>query len=59
MLDIYFTLGYIFESLKRIRYSKYQLYICEFQTGLRYDREWLLKSLTGEILTQKKVNIFF
>ncbi|XWS10763.1 hypothetical protein CRYUN_Cryun38cG0025700 [Craigia yunnanensis] len=24
-------------------------------TGLKYDREWLLKSLTGEILTQKKV----
>ncbi|XP_062168774.1 molybdenum cofactor sulfurase isoform X2 [Alnus glutinosa] len=24
-------------------------------TGLGYDREWLLKSLTGEILTQKKV----
>ncbi|XP_050223530.1 molybdenum cofactor sulfurase isoform X2 [Mercurialis annua] len=24
-------------------------------TGLRHDREWLLKSLTGEILTQKKV----
>ncbi|KAK9004716.1 hypothetical protein V6N11_042174 [Hibiscus sabdariffa] len=24
-------------------------------TGLQYDREWLLKSLTGEILTQKKV----
>ncbi|XP_059443756.1 molybdenum cofactor sulfurase isoform X3 [Corylus avellana] len=24
-------------------------------TGLRYDREWILKSLTGEILTQKKV----
>ncbi|KAK6270322.1 hypothetical protein POUND7_007427 [Theobroma cacao] len=23
-------------------------------TGLQYDREWLLKSLTGEILTQKK-----
>ncbi|KAG2679697.1 hypothetical protein I3760_11G063500 [Carya illinoinensis] len=24
-------------------------------TGLQYDREWLLKSLTGDILTQKKV----
>ncbi|KAG8653142.1 molybdenum cofactor sulfurase isoform X2 [Manihot esculenta] len=24
-------------------------------TGLRHDREWLIKSLTGEILTQKKV----
>ncbi|XVF18302.1 hypothetical protein REPUB_Repub11eG0009600 [Reevesia pubescens] len=24
-------------------------------TGLRYDREWLLKSFSGEILTQKKV----
>ncbi|GMY33370.1 molybdenum cofactor sulfurase isoform X2, partial [Fagus crenata] len=24
-------------------------------SGLRYDREWLLKSLTGEILTQKKL----
>ncbi|GJR66145.1 molybdenum cofactor sulfurase isoform X1 [Tanacetum coccineum] len=24
-------------------------------TGLLYDREWLLKSMTGEILTQKKV----
>ncbi|XP_011012128.1 PREDICTED: molybdenum cofactor sulfurase isoform X6 [Populus euphratica] len=24
-------------------------------TGLQHDREWLLKSLTGEILTQKKV----
>ncbi|KAG8386614.1 hypothetical protein BUALT_Bualt03G0166800 [Buddleja alternifolia] len=25
------------------------------RTGLLYDREWLLKSLSGEILTQKKV----
>ncbi|XP_040942716.1 molybdenum cofactor sulfurase isoform X4 [Gossypium hirsutum] len=28
-------------------------------TGLQYDREWLLKSLTGEILTQKKVPEMF
>ncbi|KAG4990095.1 hypothetical protein JHK87_023552 [Glycine soja] len=29
--------------------------ITDFMGGLTHDREWILKSLTGEILTQKKV----
>lgn len=34
-------------------------YICDFYLGLKYDREWLLQGSGGEVLTQKKVTVFF